>query len=91
MASTNPQGTLRWKKIKAGIYHATSPWGLYTIDGNKYAHRKRWMVTYPDDYWALFGTLAEAKLWAENDAETRARRTTASSHSTNKCPIVGCP
>ena len=25
---------LRWSKVKAGVYHAVSPWGLYAIDGS---------------------------------------------------------
>lgn len=62
--------TLRWKKITAGVYHATSPWGLYTIDGNNYG-RNRWTVTYSSGDYGMADTLAEAKLWAETDAADR--------------------
>jgi hypothetical protein len=51
---------LRWKKIAAGVYHATSPWGLYVIDGNNYG-RNRWTVTYPDSDYGMADALAEAK------------------------------
>ena len=64
---------LSWKKVKAGVYHATSPWGLYTIDGNNYG-RNRWTVTYPDDDYGMADALAEAKLWAEQHAAERSRR-----------------
>lgn len=66
-------GTLRWKKVTAGVYHATSPWGLYTIDGNN-AGRNRWTVTYPNDDYGMADALAEAKLWAESDAAERASK-----------------
>lgn len=66
--------TLRWSKVAAGVYHATSPRGLYTIDGNN-AGRNRWTVTYPDGDYGMCDALAEAKLWAESDAEQRARKT----------------
>lgn len=65
--------TLRWKKIKAGVYHATSPWGLYVIDGNNYG-RNRWTVTYPDGDYGMADALAEAKAWAETDAATQATK-----------------
>jgi hypothetical protein len=64
---------LRWKKVRAGVYHATSPWGLYTIDGNNYG-RNRWTVTYPGSDYAMGDALAEAKLWAQQDADTRTQR-----------------
>jgi hypothetical protein len=64
---------LTWKKIKAGVYHATSPWGLYTIDGNN-AGRNRWTVTYPGDDYAMADALAEAKGWAEIDARQRSAK-----------------
>jgi hypothetical protein len=64
---------LQWKKIAAGVYHATSPWGLYTIDGNNYG-RNRWTVTYPNSDYAMVDALAEAKLEAEQDAEERSMR-----------------
>lgn len=64
---------LRWKKVRAGVYHATSPWGLYTIDGNNYG-RNRWTVTYPGSDYGMADALAEAKLWAQQDADTRAQR-----------------
>ncbi len=72
---------LRWKKITAGVYHATSPWGLYTIDGNNYG-RNRWTVTYPSGDYGMADALAEAKLWAETDAAERAKR--AVTHATKK-------
>ena len=61
---------LRWKKIKAGVYHATSPHGLYTIDGGGYG-RNRWTVTYPDGDYGMVDSLGEAKAWAAQDATTR--------------------
>lgn len=64
---------LKWKKIQAGVYHATSPWGLYTIDGNNYG-RNRWTVTYPDGDYGMVDALAEAKAWAEQNAEDQALR-----------------
>ena len=64
---------LSWKKIQAGVYHATSPWGLYTIDGNNYG-RNRWTVTYPSGDYGMTDALAEAKAWAEMDVEERMRR-----------------
>ena len=63
---------LRWKKIAAGVYHATSPWGLYTIDGTGSYGRNRWTVTYPDGDYGMVDALAEAKLWAERGAGTSA-------------------
>jgi hypothetical protein len=65
---------LHWKKISAGVYHATSPWGLYTIDGNNYG-RNRWTVTYPSGDYGMADALSEAKLWAASDAETLASKT----------------
>lgn len=65
--------TLKWNKISAGVYHATSPFGLYTIDGNNYG-RNRWTVTYPGGDYGMCDALAEAKAWAESDADQRARR-----------------
>jgi len=59
---------LRWKKVRAGVYHATSPWGLYTIDGNNFG-RNRWTVTYPGGDYGMADALAEAKLWAQQDAD----------------------
>lgn len=88
---------LRWKKVKTGVYAATSPWGLYTIDGTGYG-RNRWTVTYPDGDYGMVDALTEAKAWAELHAEERARRgsqpTAArsvrkrshSSHSTKRDP-----
>jgi hypothetical protein len=64
---------LRWKKIGKGVYHAESPWGLYTIDGNN-AGRNRWTVTYPDGDYGMVDALAEAKGWAEIDAEERSKK-----------------
>lgn len=64
---------LSWKKVKAGVYHATSSWGLYTIDGNNYG-QNRWTVTYPDGDYGMVDALTEAKAWAKQDAEERARR-----------------
>jgi hypothetical protein len=66
---------LTWKKIGPGIYHATSPWGLYTIDGHG-AGRNRWTVTYPDGDYGMVDALAEAKAWAAQDAEERSKRST---------------
>jgi len=66
--------TLSWKKVKAGVYAATSPWGLYSIDGNNAPGRNRWTVTYPDDDYGMVDSLGEAKAWAATDAEERARR-----------------
>jgi hypothetical protein len=63
---------LCWQKVKAGIYHATSPWGLYTIDGSGYG-RNRWTVTYPDGDYGMVDALAEVKAWADQDAAQRAR------------------
>ena len=83
MASSKPKGTLRWSKLSPGVYHATSPWGLYTIDGNNYG-RNRWTVTYPDYDYAMVDALAEAKLYAEEDAEQRSERSSRSSHATAK-------
>jgi hypothetical protein len=83
MAKQRPQDLKRlpWKKIAAEVYHATSPWGLYTVRSMATTSGKRWEVSYPDGYWAWFGTPAEAKLWAESNAELRAARV---SHSTKK-------
>ena len=64
---------LAWKKIRPGVYHATSPWGLYTIDGNNVG-RNRWTVSYPDGDYGMVDTLAEAKAWAAQDVEGRTRR-----------------
>lgn len=64
---------LRWKKVKAGVYAATSPWGLYSIDGNNYG-RNRWTVTYPDGDYGMVDSLGEAKAWAESHAAERATR-----------------
>jgi hypothetical protein len=64
---------LSWKKIRSGVYHATSPWGLYTIDGEG-AGRNRWTVTYPDSDYGMVDSLAEAKAWAAQDAEARASK-----------------
>lgn len=72
---------LRWKKVNAGVYHATSPWGLYTIDGSGYG-RNRWTVTYPSGDYGMVDALAEAKAWAQQDAEERSRRQPA--HATKK-------
>jgi hypothetical protein len=66
---------LAWKKIKAGVYHATSPWGLYTIDGTDSYGSNPWTVTYPDDDYGMTDTLGEAKAWAESDAEDRSKKT----------------
>lgn len=65
--------TLRWAKVSAGAYHATSPFGLYTINGNN-AGRNRWTVTYPDGDYGMCDALAEAKAWAESDVAQRAKR-----------------
>ena len=61
--------------MKAGVYHATSAWGLYTIDNEGYG-RNRWTVTYPgpDNDYGMVDSLGEAKAWAEQDVEERARR-----------------
>ena len=64
---------LRWKKVRAGVYHATSPWGLYTIDGSGYG-RNRWTVTYPGADYGMVDSLGEAKAWAQQDANSRVRR-----------------
>jgi hypothetical protein len=69
---------LRWKKVRAGFYHATSPWGLYTIDGNN-TGRNRWTVTYPNGDYGMADALAEAKLWAEVHVNERASRARATS------------
>jgi hypothetical protein len=61
---------LKWKKVRAGVYSATSPWGLYSIDGGG-AGRNRWTVTYPDGDYGMVDALAEAKAWAEQHAETQ--------------------
>jgi hypothetical protein len=61
---------LKWRKVKAGVYNAASPWGLYTIDGTGYG-RNRWTVTYPGGDYGMVDALAEAKAWAEQDAEQR--------------------
>jgi len=61
---------LKWAKVKAGVYTATSPWGLYSIDGNNYG-RNRWTVTYPNGDYAMTDALREAKAWAELDAAQR--------------------
>ena len=66
---------LKWKKISPGVYHATSPWGLYMIDGNN-AGRNHWTVTYPSGDYGMVDALAEAKEWAVQDAEERAKRGT---------------
>jgi hypothetical protein len=71
---------LQWKKIKPGVYHATSPWGLYTIDGTN-AGRNRWTVTYPSNDFGMTDALAEAKAWAALDAQTRSPRS-SNVHST---------
>lgn len=71
---------LSWKKIKAGVYQATSPWGLYTIDGNN-AGRNRWTVTYPGGDYGMVDALAEAKLWADQDVQAREQRATKAAHA----------
>lgn len=63
---------LRWKKVTAGVYSATSPWGLYMIDGNN-AGRNRWTVTYPGGDYGMVDSLREAKAWAEIDAAERTK------------------
>jgi len=80
---------LRWKKVAAGVYHATSPWGLYTIDGTGSYGRNRWTVTYPDGDYGMADALAEAMLWAESDAEERTRQRGSAAHATKKMPVVG--
>lgn len=80
--------TLRWKKIRAGVYHATSPWGLYTIDGSGYG-RNRWTVTYPDSDYGMVDALAEAKAWAQQDADGRVQRRPA--HATKKTSLKKTP
>jgi len=69
---------LRWKKISPGVYHATSPAGLYIIDGNN-AGRNRWTVTYPGGDYGMVDALTEAKAWANQDAEGRAQSSTPGS------------
>src|SRR5262249_34009972 len=69
-----PLMKLLWKKIAPGIYHATSPRGLYTIDGHA-AGRNRWRVTNPDGDYGMVDALAEAKAWAAQEAGTRESRT----------------
>lgn len=64
---------LRWKKVRAGVYHETSPWGLYTVDGNNYG-RNRWTVTYPDGDYGMVDSFGEAKAWAEQAWVERSRR-----------------
>jgi hypothetical protein len=64
---------LHWKKVRAGVYHAASPRGLYTIDGNN-AGRNRWTVIYPDGDYGMVDSFAEAKAWAAVDAEKRVPR-----------------
>jgi hypothetical protein len=64
---------LQWKRVSAGIYTAASPWGAYGIDGNN-AGRNRWTVFYPDGDYGMVDTLGEAKAWAQQDADERARR-----------------
>jgi len=71
-------GVLRWKKISPGVYHATSPAGLYIIDGNN-AGRNRWTVTYPGGDYGMVDALTEAKAWANQDAEGRAQSSTPGS------------
>ena len=63
---------LSWKRVSKGVYHATSPWGVYRIDGNN-PGQNRWTVTYPNDDYGMVDTLGEAKAWAEQDAQTRQR------------------
>jgi len=72
---------LKWRKIGAGVYHAESPWGLYTIDGNNVG-RNRWNITYPGDFSAdgMVDSLAEAKAWAELDASARRRSIRKDAH-----------
>ncbi len=64
---------LSWKKVRAGVYAATSQWGLYSVDGNNYG-RLRWTVTYPDGDFGMADSLGEAKAWAAVDADQRERR-----------------
>jgi hypothetical protein len=78
---------LTWKKIRAGIYHATSPWGLYTIDGNNFG-RNRWTVTYPDNDYGMADTLGEAKAWAEMNAETRAKPHAAHATKSREAELI---
>jgi hypothetical protein len=63
---------LRWSKVSKGIYSATSPQGLYTIDGNN-PGRNHWNVTYPSGDYGSADTLGEAKAWAEINLEERSR------------------
>lgn len=55
---------LTWTKVSKGVYHATAPSGLYTIDGNN-AGTNRWTVTYPDGDYGMTDSLGEAKAWAD--------------------------
>lgn len=68
---------LRWTKVRSGVYVATSPAGTYHIDGNNFG-RNRWNVMYPDGDYASADALAEAKAWADIDADHRARRAAGS-------------
>jgi hypothetical protein len=79
---------LSWKKVTAGVYHATSPWGLYTIDGSGYG-RNRWTVTYPGGDYGMVDALAEAKAWAQQDADDRAQR--KPSHAAKKKKLTSPP
>ena len=49
---------------------------LYTKHGRSPHRRNRWTVTYPDGDYGMVDALAEAKAWAAQDAEERARRST---------------
>lgn len=82
--ATRGTETLPWKKVSMGIYHATSPWGLYVIDGGG-AGRNRWTVTYPDGDYGMVDSLTEAKAWAAQDAEARAKR--GSAHATRQAHV----
>ncbi len=66
-------GTLTWKKAGKGVYHADTPHGRYTIDGNN-AGRNRWTVTYPDGDYGMADALSEAKIWAQEHEASKAGR-----------------
>lgn len=59
---------LTWTKIGKSSYQATTPRGLYAIDGNG-AGRMKWTVTYPDGDYGFTDSLGEAKAWADVHAD----------------------
>jgi lysophospholipase L1-like esterase len=64
---------LEWKKKARGVYEASTPQGVYIIDGNNRG-RNRWTVTYPNEDYGMADSLQEAQAWAEQDLKERSSK-----------------